>query len=96
LPLALFPEGCAFRAAALPRLTQPHRLALVSASGQVIHAAVVAGLAVTVMAAGTVPQDLAPFPGLPDLPETCIQIVTRIQGLSPAAEAVQELVEGLW
>jgi DNA-binding transcriptional LysR family regulator len=96
LPLALFPEGCAFRAAALPRLTQPHRLALVSASGQVIHAAVVAGLAVTVMAAGTVPQDLAPFPGLPDLPETCIQVITRAQGLSPAAEAVQELVEGLW
>lgn len=96
LPLALFPEGCAFRAAALPRLTQPHRLALVSASGQVIHAAVVAGLAVTVMAAGTVPQDLAPLTGLPDLPPTCIQILARAQGLSPAAEAVQELVEGLW
>jgi hypothetical protein len=48
------------------------------------------------MAAGTVPQDLAPFPGLPDLPETCIQVITRAQGLSPAAEAVQELVEGLW
>ena len=96
LPLALFPEGCAFRAAALPRLTQPHRLALVSASGQVIHAAVVAGLAVTVMAAGTIPQDLTPLSGLPDLPETCIQIVTRAQGLSPAAEAVRALVEGLW
>ena len=96
LPLALFPEGCAFRAAALPRLTQPHRLALVSASGQVIHAAVVAGLAATVMAAGTVPQDLAPLSGLPELPLTCIQIVTRAQGLSPAAEAVRALVEGLW
>jgi len=96
LPLALFPEGCAFRAAALPRLTQPHRLALVSASGQVIHAAVVAGMAATVMAAGTVPQDLAPLSGLPDLPLTCIQIVTRAQGLSPAAEAVRALVEELW
>ena len=96
LPLALFPEGCAFRAAALPRLTQPHRLALVSASGQVIHAAVVAGLAATVMAAGTVPQDLAPLSDLPELPLTCIQIVTRAQGLSPAAEAVRALVEGLW
>lgn len=95
-PLALFPEGCAFRAAALPRLMQPYRLALVSASGQVIHAAVVAGLAVTVMAAGTVPQDLAPLTGLPDLPQTCIQIVTRSQGLSLAAEAVRAVVEGLW
>jgi DNA-binding transcriptional LysR family regulator len=96
VPLALFPEGCAFRAAALPRLTQPHRLALVSASGQVIHAAVVTGLAVTVMAAGTVPQDLVPLAGLPPLPSTCIQIVTRTQGLSPAAEAVQALLEALW
>lgn len=96
LPLALFPEGCAFRAACLPRLTQPHRLALVSASGQVIHSAVVAGLAVTVMAGGTVPHDLDVFRGLPDLPSTCIQIVTRTQGLSAAAEAVQQLVEGLW
>lgn len=96
LPLALFPEGCAFRAACLPRLTQPHRLALVSASGQVIHSAVVAGLAVTVMARGTVPRDLAIFRDLPDLPSTCIQIATRAQGLSAAAEAVKGLVEGLW
>ncbi|NBZ90099.1 LysR family transcriptional regulator [Stagnihabitans tardus] len=96
LPLALFPEGCAFRATALPLLTQLHRLALVSASGQVIHAAVVAGLAATVMAAGTIPQDLAPLNGLPELPLTCIQIVTREQGLSPAGEAVRGLVEGLW
>jgi len=95
-PLALFPEGCAFRAAALPRLGEPHRLALVSASGQVIHAAVAAGLAVTVMAAGTLPQDLAPLTGLPDLPPTCIQIVTRAQGASAAVEAVRELIEGLW
>jgi hypothetical protein len=34
--------------------------------------------------------------GLPNLPPTCIQVMTRAQGLSPAAEAVQELVEGLW
>lgn len=96
LPLALFPEGCAFRAACLPRLAQPHRLALVSASGQVIHSAVVAGLAVTVMARGTVPLDLAIYRDLPDLPFTCIQIATRAQGLSAAAEAVKGLVEGLW
>lgn len=96
LPLALFPEGCAFRAAALPRLTQPYRLALVSASGQVIHAAAVAGLAVTIMAAGTIPHDLAPLSNLPDLPQTCIQIVKRSHGLSPAAQAVETLLLGLW
>lgn len=96
LPLALFPEGCAFRAACLPHLAHPHRLALVSASGQVIHSAIVAGLAVTVMARGTVPQDLAIFRELPNLPSTCIQIATRAQGLSAVAEAVKALVEGLW
>lgn len=94
-PLALFPEGCAFRAAALPRLPQPHRLALVSASGQYIHAAVASGIAITVMAAGTVPPDLTPLTCFPDLLPTCIQVVTRAQGLSPAAEAVRAFVEGL-
>jgi hypothetical protein len=48
------------------------------------------------MAAGTVPHDLVPLAGLPALPTTCIQIVTRTQGLSPAAEAVQALLEALW
>ncbi|MGB8814507.1 MAG: LysR substrate-binding domain-containing protein [Paracoccaceae bacterium] len=100
-PLALFPDGCAFRTAALQQLTAAsvqHRLALVSASGQVIHAAVTAGLAITVMAAGTIPQDLRPLigAGLPELPHTCMQIVERSQGLSSAAKAVRALVEGLW
>ena len=54
------------------------------------------GLAVTVMARGTVPPDLAIYRDLPDLPFTCIQIATRAQGLSAAAEAVKGLVEGLW
>jgi DNA-binding transcriptional LysR family regulator len=101
LPLALFPEGCAFRAAALERLAQasvPHRIALVSASGQVIQAAVTAGMAVTIMAAGTIPQDLRPLNGcgLPDLPVTCMQIMERSHGLSSAAQAVRSLLEGLW
>ena len=96
LPLALFPEGCAFRAAALPRLQRPHRLVVVSASGQVIHAAVASGLAVTVMAGGTIPNDLALVPGLPDLPPTCIQVLMRSQGISPAIEAVKAVIEGVW
>lgn len=101
LPLAVFPEGCAFRATAERLLSEAglaHRAALVSSSGQVIHAAVAAGLAVTVMAAGTVPADLAVIEAthLPDLPRTCIQIVEREQGLSQAICEVAAIVKELW
>lgn len=92
-PLALFPEGCAFRAVALPLLDRPHRIALTSASGQVIHAAVAAGLAVTVMAAGTIPPDLQGIEG-PRLPRTIIQLAARPEP-GPAARAVADLVAGL-
>ena len=97
----MFPEGCAFRAAADKQLATngvPCRTALVSASGQVIHAAVAAGLAMTIMAAGTVPSDLQVFQhyGLPDLPSTCIQIVTRTHGLSAAMSEVRSIVAKVW
>lgn len=100
-PVAFFPEGCAFRSLAEQQLGRRgvlHRLALVSASGQVIHAAVAAGLAITVMAAGTVPPDLRVLqhPDLPDLPATSIQIVTREQGGSAAMREVGDIVAGLW
>ncbi|MCX7304878.1 MAG: LysR family transcriptional regulator [Hyphomicrobiales bacterium] len=100
-PIAFFPQGCAFRAVAEQRLAVggvPHRLALVSASGQVIHAAVAAELAITVMAAGTVPPDLHILQdrALPELPGTCIQIATRAKGLSAAMREVGAIVAELW
>ncbi|MDO8982154.1 LysR family transcriptional regulator [Cypionkella sp.] len=100
-PVAFFPEGCAFRSAAERQLNikgAPHRLALISASGQVIHAAVAAGLAMTVMAAGTVPSDLRVLqhPNLPELPSTCIQVVTRAHGMSAAMRALGDVVAELW
>ena len=100
-PIAVFPEGCAFRSVAERQLNirgVPHRIALVSASGQVIHAAVAAGLAMTVMAAGTLPPDLKVLqhPDLPELPNTSIQIVTRAQGMSAAMREVEEIVAELW
>jgi DNA-binding transcriptional LysR family regulator len=100
--VAFFPEGCVFRAAAERRLAEtatPYRVALVSASGQVIHAAVAAGLAVSVMAAGTIPEDLRPLPeghGLPELPPARIQIVERAHGLSPAMREVRAVVAEIW
>ena len=101
-PFAFFPEGCAFRAAALHSLIEAgvaHRIALVSASGQVIQAAVAADLAATVMAAGTLPSNLRALTdpsGLPDLPQTCIQIVTRAQGMSAAMHEVKAIVTDAW
>lgn len=100
-PVAFYPEGCAFRAAAMQLLVAesvPHRIAVVSPNGQVIHCAVAAGLAITVMAAGTVPADLrvVQHPGLPELPGTCIQIVRRAQGLSVAMKEVEVIVAELW
>ena len=96
-PLAFHPEGCAFRQAAETVLTahgMAYREALKRPSGQVIRSAVTAGTAITVMAAGTIPDDLAPVPpkwGLPVLPASCIQIVERREGLSAAAQRVKEL-----
>jgi DNA-binding transcriptional LysR family regulator len=101
-PMAFFPEGCVFRAEAERRLTEtatPYRVALVSASGQVIQAAVAAGLAFSVMAEGTLPPDLRALPpghGLPDLPPTRIQIVERTHGQSPAMREVRAIVAEVW
>lgn len=100
-PVAFFPEGCAFRGVAEHQLNTrgvPHRLALISASGQVIQAAVAAGLAMTIMAAGTIPPDLKILQSsdLPELPNTSIQIVTRGQGMSAAMREVGEIVAELW
>lgn len=97
-PLALFPDGCAFRSVATASL---HRAGLafderlVSASGQLIQAAVAAGMAITAMARTTIPAELSLVPesyGLPSLPRTCIQIIQRERGLSDAAQQIKELV----
>ncbi len=99
-PIAFFPEGCAFRAAATKCLIEQgitFRESLVSSSGQVIQSAAAAETAITIMASGTIPADLAPVSqhhGLPTLPKTCIQIVERDQGLSHAALQIKKLVIG--
>lgn len=97
-PLAFFHDGCTFRGVALRCLIEagvPHRIALVSAGGQGIQPAVAAELAARVMAEGTLPPGLRVLAepcGLPDLPQACIQIVTRAQGLSAAMWEVKVTV----
>lgn len=75
LPLALYPEGCVFRAHALAALDAhaiPWRIAYTSQSFAAGKLSVSGGLALTVMAQSMVPQDWRTFDksdGLPALPE---------------------------
>jgi DNA-binding transcriptional LysR family regulator len=104
LPLALAPQGCLFRDWALAGLGaqgRRWRLAYVSPSSASVEAAAAAGLALTVVKAGTFPDTLARVParaGLPKLPVAEIRL-HRAAPRSPAATAfadylAQELTEG--
>ncbi|WP_052711576.1 LysR substrate-binding domain-containing protein [Elstera litoralis] len=90
LPLALFTEDCAFRPHALGALQAagiPMRNAYTGSSFAGILSAVSAGLAITVLARGTVPPGfrlLGADEGLPPLPETDIALYQR-ENLSPGA-----------
>jgi DNA-binding transcriptional LysR family regulator len=100
LPIAFYPEGCAFRKAAVATLASNgvrYREALSSVSGQVIQSAVVSGLSVTVMADGTIPPGLRVLTaGLPPLPKTCIQILRRAGAVSEAVKLVSMQIARLY
>ncbi len=81
VPLAAYPEGCVFRKAmiaALDRARRPWHVHVQSRTHAGILAAVRSGLAVTSMAAGTMPEGLrevevsADLPGLPRVPISLI------------------------
>jgi len=97
-PLAFYPEPCVFRQAAVTTLRAngtPFREALVSTSGQVVRCAVAAGMAITVMADGMIPDGMVKLQSggaLPDLPRTHIQLIERGEGLNNAARQVRKLV----
>jgi len=101
LPLALYPQGCLFRAwamAALDAAGLPWRLAFVSHSLAAVTAIAAQGLAVTVVKAGLLPPELRRLgdrDGLPPLPEADIRL-HRAPGLAPAAELLaRHLTDGL-
>lgn len=94
LRLAAYPEGCVFRRAmvtALDQAARPWQVAVQSRGQAGIFAAVRAGAAVTVVAAGTAPADLLAMldpPGLPRLPRVPLYLIAR-PGQSPAARRMQ-------
>jgi DNA-binding transcriptional LysR family regulator len=98
LPLALAPQGCLFRDWAiesLERAGRRWRLVYVSHSSASVEAAVAAGLAVTVVKAGTRLASLRPLGrrhGLPALPVAEIRL-HRAPGLSPAADSFARFLE---
>lgn len=101
LPLALYPQGCLFRAWAMASLDgagQPWRLAFISHSLAAVTAIAAQGLAVTVVKAGLLPPELRRLSdrdGLPPLPEADIRL-HRAPGLAPAGELLaRHLAAGL-
>jgi DNA-binding transcriptional LysR family regulator len=95
LPLALYPQGCLFRAWALAALDgsgRRWRIAFESPSLAVIEAAVRAGLGIGVAKAGTTATDLRRPAGLPELPVAEIAL-HRAPLLKAPAQLMAEFLE---
>lgn len=95
LPVALYPQGCLFRAWAMQALDEanrPWRLAFVSHSLSAVEAIAAQGLAVTVVKSGTFPPTLRRLTareGMPRLPRAEIRL-HRAQNLSHAASLLAD------
>lgn len=99
LPLALAHDACAWRAAALAALDKAgrrYRVAYLSGTQVGTHAAVLAGLAVTVCAISTLPEGLRrmrPDEGLPPLPDFGILMLKGRAPAQPVTDALAEHIE---
>src|SRR5882757_2437682 len=95
LPVALYPQGCLFRAWAMQALDQanrPWRLAFVSHSLAAVEAIAAQGLAVTVVKSGTFPPSLRRLTardGMPLLPRAEIRL-HRAASLTRAASLLAD------
>jgi len=98
LPVALSPDGCQWRSAALEALQRrgiPYREMLGTPSGTLIESTVSAGLAVTIMAEGVIPTNLRVIrrPALlPPLGTVCVHLV---QSAAPQSEAVSVVKQAI-
>lgn len=99
LPLALGRPTCDWRQSACRALEErgvPHRLLYVSWSSAAVTAAVLAGLAVSVLPeSALVPgmRVLGPADGFPALPSCKIGLVRNARATSPLADALELLIE---
>jgi len=100
LPLVAFPDGCAYRRAALATLerrVESSFFAYTSASYENIRSAVSAGLGIGILPAGATTPDhfiLTAREGFPTLPNVRLMLLYRSQGtlLSQLAEVLRRLV----
>ena len=98
LPLAFMPEGCAFRAAALSALNRegrPWRLAFHSEGPAGVRAAVLAGLAVTVLPRSTLGPALAPLGEQDGFPELASIEIAVHRNPKARSSAVTKLTEDI-
>ena len=99
LPLALANEACGWRAsaqAALERAGIRYRIAYLSGTQAGTHAAVLAGLAVTVCALTVLPEGLRPLradEGLPPLPDFGIVLLKGRSNVRPVTDALADHIE---
>lgn len=95
LPVAVHPEPSITRTRMFESLKaagRPYRIAVVSSSIVVIHAAIVAGLGVGAFTGYAMPEGLVRIEhGLPDL-GVLEYVIDRQASLSPAAEALEHLL----
>jgi len=100
LPLVAFPDGCAYRRAALATLERRAKssfFAYTSASYENIRSAVSAGLGISVLPSGATTPDhfiLTAREGFPKLPNVRLMLLYRSRGtlLSQLAEVLRRLV----
>lgn len=97
LPLVMSPTPCVYRQQAVQVLTRartPHHVAYTCTSLGGTHAAVRAGLGVTVLPRGMVPDDLEILgrnTGLPALPDMGVSLLARA-GLSKPAQKLHSVI----
>ncbi len=98
LPLALFPEPCPYREAALTRLAQSgiaQRTAMLCSSNAGLRAAALAGFAVAPMPLSQLGQGLAALDaeyGLPALPDAQFRLFTAADADPQVIEAVSQAI----
>ncbi|MEO0035281.1 MAG: hypothetical protein RLZZ501_1304 [Pseudomonadota bacterium] len=97
LPLCLYPDGCAYRAAGLAALAaagRPVRLVYVSAIDTNLHAAIAAGLGVGLLPASAIGPGLVrlgPEDGFPPLAPVELRLVRR--ATAPLVRAFADLLQ---
>jgi DNA-binding transcriptional LysR family regulator len=98
LPLAVFPDGCLYRRAALAALDankRNWRIGYTSLNHEGLAAAVDSGSAVSVMIESAVNERhrvLRPEDGFPPLPAADIELYSRSSGISPVARHVADTI----